>query len=93
MVIHVTPEIEADIRQLVSSGEFADETEVLLMALRLLDARQRRLEEIRASLKEAIASIERGEGREWSSELMAEIRQEADEKIRLGLPPKIDVCP
>ena len=93
MVIRVTPEIEADIRQRVESGEYADESEVLQTALRMLDARERRLQEIRASLKEAVASIERGEGIEWTPELMDEIEREVDERVRRCEMPKADVCP
>jgi Arc/MetJ-type ribon-helix-helix transcriptional regulator len=37
MVIHVTPEFEADFRQRVESGEYADESEVVREALRELD--------------------------------------------------------
>lgn len=92
-VIHVTPEIEADIRQRVEAGEYADETEMMRVALRLLDAREQLLQEIRASLAEAIASIECGEGIEWTPELMVEIRREVDERIRLGHMPNPDVCP
>ena len=93
MVIHVTPEIEADIRQRVASGEYADETEVLRTALRELDARERRLQEIRASLAEAAASVERGEGTELTPELVGEIEREAAELVRLGVRPKPGVGP
>jgi hypothetical protein len=40
-----------------------------------------------------LAEIERGEGYEWTPELMEEISREADEQIRLGRLPKPDVCP
>jgi hypothetical protein len=40
-----------------------------------------------------LASIERGEGREWTSELMEEIEREAEEMIRLGILPDPNVCP
>ena len=93
MIIHVTPEIEADIRQRVASGEYAGETEVLRMALRMLDGRERRSQEIRASLAEAVASIGRGEGIEWTPELMDEIEREVEERMRRGDMPNPDVCP
>jgi antitoxin ParD1/3/4 len=93
MVIHVTPEIAADIRQRVESGAYADETEVLQTALRMLAARERRLQEIRASLAEGLAEIERGEGVEWTPELMDEISREVDERIRRGDMPNPDACP
>jgi antitoxin ParD1/3/4 len=93
MVIHVTPEIEADIRQRVESGEYADESEVLREALRMLNVRERRVQEIRASIEEGLAELERGEGIELTPEVMEEISREADKLIRLGVLPKPDVCP
>ena len=93
MVIHVTPEIEADIRQRVASGEYADEAEVLRTALRMLDARERRLQEIRASIAQGLAEVERGEGIALTPEVMDQIEREAEEHVRSGLPIKLDVCP
>lgn len=93
MVIHVTPEIEADIRQRIESGEYADESEVVRKALRTLQASEERIREIRTSIERGMAEIERGGGYEWTPELMEEIRREADEMIRLGRLPKPDVCP
>jgi putative addiction module CopG family antidote len=89
MVIHVTPEIEADIWQRVESGEYADESELLRTALRMLNVRERRLQEIRASLAEGIASIERGEGIELTAELMDEIEREVEERVRRGDTPSL----
>ena len=48
---------------------------------------------MRESIAEGLTAIERGEGREWTPELMAELDRAADERIRQGLPPKPDVCP
>lgn len=93
MVIHFPADIEASIQQKVQSGDYSDTTEVMRVALRLLNARERRIEEIRESIAEGLAEIERGEGFEWTPELMDEISREADEQIRLGQPPKLDVCP
>ena len=93
MVIHVTPEIEADFRQRVESGQYADETAVVRTALRMLDAREQRLDEIRASLAEAAASFERGDGIELTPELMDEIEREVEERVRRGDMPNPDVCP
>jgi antitoxin ParD1/3/4 len=93
MVIHVTPEIEADIRQRVESGEYADESDVLRKALRTLEARERRIQEIRASIEEGMAAFERGEFVELTPEVMDEIDREVDEMVRIGALPKPDVCP
>jgi hypothetical protein len=40
-----------------------------------------------------LAAIERGDVSEFTPELMDEIEREADERPRLGLSPKPDVCP
>ncbi|MBA2598840.1 MAG: type II toxin-antitoxin system ParD family antitoxin [Chloroflexia bacterium] len=93
MVIHVPADIEASIRERVESGDYSDTTEVMRIALRLLDARERRIEEIRASIAKGIAEIERGEGIELTPELMDEIEREVEERVRLGEMPKPDVCP
>ena len=93
MVIHVPDDLKASIRERVESGEYSDETEVIRTALRALKAREQRLEEIRASIAEGLASIERGEGIELTPEVMDEIEREAEEHARLGLLPKPDVCP
>lgn len=92
-MIHVTPEIEADIRQRVESGEYADESDVLRMALRELQIREKRIREIRASIEKGMEEIDRGGGYELTPELMEEIGREADEMVRLGRLPKPDVCP
>ncbi len=93
MVIHVTPEIEADIRQRVESGEYADESEVVRKALRTLQASEERIREIRASIEEGMAAFERGEGIELTPEVWEEIDGEVDELLRIGALPKPDVCP
>ncbi len=93
MVIHVPADIEASIRERVESGDYSDETEVIRTALRALMAREQRIEEIRTSVEEGIASIERGEGIELTPELMDEIEREVEERVRLGEMPKPDVCP
>jgi predicted transcriptional regulator len=66
---------------------------VLREALRMLNVRERRVQEIRASIEEGLAELERGEGIELTPEVMEEISREADELIRLGVLPKPDVCP
>jgi predicted transcriptional regulator len=66
---------------------------VLREALRMLNVRERRVQEIRASIEEGLAELERGEGIELTPEVMEEISREADELTRLGVLPKPDVCP
>ena len=93
MVIHVTPEIEADIRQRVESGEYADESEVEKKALRTLEVQEWRIRDIRDSIEEGMAAFERGEFVELTPAVLDEIDREVDELVRSGALPKPDVCP
>jgi antitoxin ParD1/3/4 len=93
MSIHVPTDLEESIREKVESGQYDDASEVIRAAMRLLDRRDRRLQELRASIAEGLAAIERGEGIELTPEVMREIEREAQERHRLGLQPKPDVCP
>jgi antitoxin ParD1/3/4 len=93
MTIHVPVDIEETIRQKVETGRYQDATEVIRAALRLLDAYDRRVETLRASIAAGLAAIERGDGIELTPNLMDAIAQEASERARLGRQTKPDVCP
>lgn len=62
MNVTLTPDVEALIAERVASGRYADASEVVREALRLLEQRDR-WERLRESLAEAEAEIDRGEGR------------------------------
>jgi putative addiction module CopG family antidote len=93
MSIHVPVDLEESIRERVESGQYDDPSAVIRAALRLLDRRDRRLQELRASIAEGLAAIERGDGKELTPELLEEISREASKRARLGMAPKPDVCP
>jgi antitoxin ParD1/3/4 len=93
MSITVPADLEERIREKVESGQYDDPSDVIRTAMRLLDKRDQRLQELRASIQEGLAAIERGEGKELTSELMEEISREASKRARLGVVPKPDVCP
>jgi putative addiction module CopG family antidote len=93
MVLTLTPKQLEFVRLKVESGSYANATEVVEDALALLDRRdrQRALEQ---SILEADASIDRGEGIEWTPELMDQIWREADELVQSGnFTPDPDVWP
>lgn len=62
MAIHVPADLEERIQQKVESGDYDDPSAVIRAAMRLLDRRDQRLQELRASIAEGLAAIERGEG-------------------------------
>ncbi len=56
MTLQLPTDIEARIRQKVERGDFPDAAEVVREAMRLLDAQERQLEELRVKLQ-ASASL------------------------------------
>ena len=93
MAIQIPSDVEATIRAQVESGQYQDETDVLRTAMRLLEARDERISDVRALIAVGLESLGRGEGVEFTPELMDEIDREADEMIAHGLQPNPDVCP
>ena len=91
--ILVPADLEESIRQKVANGDYDDPSEVIRTALSLLERRDQQLHELRASIAAGLAAIDRGEGIEWTPEVMERISQEASEMARLGKMPKPDVCP
>lgn len=92
MNVSLTPQLEAMIRHKVESGLYNSASEVVREALRLLEARDR-LERLRAVIAIGDAEYARGEGEEWTPELMARLEREAAEEDRLGVPFDDDVTP
>jgi antitoxin ParD1/3/4 len=93
MPISIPTDLEERIRAKIESGLYDDPTEVMRAAMRLLDRRDQRLQELRASIAEGLAAIERGEGIELTPEVWEEIEREAHERFLIGHQPKPDVCP
>jgi antitoxin ParD1/3/4 len=92
MAITLTPRAEALIRQKVANGLYASADEVIEAAVMLLDERDR-FERLRASLLEAEAQTREGKVVEWTPEFRRQLRQEAEEMARQGIPADPDVCP
>jgi antitoxin ParD1/3/4 len=91
--VSLTPQAEDLIRQKIEAGHYRTSNEVIEEALRLLDARDRRKQELRDSVSEGFAAIERGEGIELTPEVMDELSRQAEERARRGEQPHRDVCP
>jgi antitoxin ParD1/3/4 len=90
MAIHLPPDVEASIRQKVEGGRFPDAADVVREAMRLLDEQEQQLEALRAKLQVGLDELDRGEGDEWTPELMERLRREADEIYRRGTQPDPD---
>lgn len=92
MTIALTPEFEALVQQKIAAGEYADESEVIQEALRLLNRRDE-LQRLRASIDLTDEQIERGDAVELTPELFSRLAHEAHENALKGLPISLDVQP
>ena len=93
MAIQLPADVEDRIREIVARGDFPDGGEVVREAMRLLDERERQLDEVRAKLQIGLDQLDRGEGVPYTPELMARIRRDVAERYRRGEQPHPDVCP
>jgi putative addiction module CopG family antidote len=86
MVVQVSPQVEAKIKQLVGSGHYADAGDVIDKAVQLLEERERRLARLRAELAIGEEQERRGEVVELTRERFDEIKRQALENARAGKP-------
>jgi antitoxin ParD1/3/4 len=93
MSVRLDDKTEAIISEKVASGQFRNASETIAEAVRQMDERDRRLEELRAALAVAEAQVERGEYVEWTPQRANEIFAEAKKRAAAGKKPKPDVTP
>jgi antitoxin ParD1/3/4 len=62
MDISLPPDLEAFVHQQIEAGRYESEETVIIAALRLLQEHERKLEGLRAELRPALESLDRGEG-------------------------------
>lgn len=93
MTLQLPADIEARIRQKVERGDFPDAAEVVREAMRLLDAQERQLEELRVKLHAGLGQLDRGEGIPFTPELVRQMRQDAIDRFHRGDSPNPDVVP
>ena len=92
MTIQLPADVEASIRQQIEHGRFPDATDVVREAMRLLEARERQLDALRAKIQIGLDELDRGEGVEWTPALMEQLRREAKRCCgRLASKPDPDV--
>ena len=92
MNVNLTPHLEAMVRQKVASGRYNNASEVVREALRLLEE-QDNLHRLRAALAIGQEQLDRGEDREYTPELHAEILDAATRAARAGKPIPDEVKP
>jgi len=92
MAVQVSPKLESEITDLIATGDYADAEDVIERGVHLL-LEVRRREQLIASVDEAVASLDRGEGQVLTPELWDEIWDQAMDDERAGGPLDPDVCP
>jgi antitoxin ParD1/3/4 len=68
MIVEIPPDLQQFVHQVIDNGSFKSETEVVGQALRLLQQRQQKIEELRREIQPALDQLDRGEGIELDEE-------------------------
>jgi putative addiction module CopG family antidote len=78
MVFTLPPDLADFVRRLVVNGDYDSEEAVIVAGLRLLQDRQRHIEELREELRPALEELDRGEGKPLDKE---EIKRKGRERL------------
>jgi antitoxin ParD1/3/4 len=62
MTVEIPPDLQQFVDQIIGAGGYKSEAEVVGQALRLLQQRQRRIEELRREIQPALEQLDHGEG-------------------------------
>jgi antitoxin ParD1/3/4 len=62
MTLSMPPDLDAFVHRAIATGVYESEEAVVVAGLRLLQERERHLEELREELRPALESLDRGEG-------------------------------
>jgi antitoxin ParD1/3/4 len=93
MHINLSAEMETYIKGKVASGFYGNATEVIRDAIRRMQAEEQRIAAFQKAVAEGDAQLDRGEGTEYSRELMNKLAGNARKKIGGGKPIDPDVIP
>jgi putative addiction module CopG family antidote len=85
MEVRLSPDQEAFVRQGIASGRFQNESDAIAEALSLWEERERARAQFLATLDDAKASLDRGEGRVITRESMGELAEEVKQRGRARL--------
>ena len=89
----LTPQHEALIGDILTVGNYRDPDLIITDALQQLAAREQNLQKLKAKIQIGLDQLDRGEGLEWTPDLMDTLLREADEMFHRGEQPNPDVCP
>jgi antitoxin ParD1/3/4 len=89
MSVKLGRQIESMLQDKVDTGQYADADAVMREALRLLNERDAKLQQLRA----ALAKGEQGAAVPLTPELLEELNQSAMRRAKAGEQPRPDVCP
>lgn len=92
MVIQLSPETAARVREFVDRGGYDGPEAVLDEALHVLEERDK-LERLRELIAVAEAQAARGQVKEWTPDFMDRLKREAAENVRMGKPFRDEVIP
>ena len=94
MALKITSDIQSRIAELIRTGDFADENDVLTHAITSLE-QDRKLAHLREIIDKADAEVARGEVVEGTPELFRSIRGKVEASVAAGEPVEInsDVWP
>ncbi|MBU4272025.1 MAG: type II toxin-antitoxin system ParD family antitoxin [Planctomycetes bacterium] len=68
MTVEIPSEFQRFVNQVIDGGSYTTESEVVGDALRLLQQRRQRIEELRREIQPALDQLDRGEGIELKNE-------------------------
>lgn len=95
MTLHVnlSPEMEGFIKSKVASGFYGNATEVIRDAIRRMQAEDLRANAWRVAIKAGDDKLDRGEGVEYTTDVLADITSAAINSMHSGKPMDPDVLP
>lgn len=93
MHVNLSPELERFIKTKVASGFYGNATEVIRDAIRRMQAEETRLAAWRAAIKTGDDQLDRGEGIDYTPELLGDITKSALGAMHSNLPIDADVTP
>jgi antitoxin ParD1/3/4 len=68
MTVEIPSDLQQFVHQVIDSGSYKSETDVVDQALRLLQDRQKRIEKLRRDIQPALDRLDRGEGIELNED-------------------------